>query len=59
MQPAPAPRFERTSSQLPPKAPEIGRDSVKLLRELGHDAATIAAWVDGKLVHQCAAPGEQ
>ena len=59
VQPAPAPRFERTRSQLPPKAPEIGQDSVKLLRELGHHEADIAAWVDGKVVHQSVGPGEQ
>ena len=54
IQPAPAPHFNRTRSQLPPKAPEIGRDSVKLLRELGHREAAIAAWVDGGVVHQSA-----
>ncbi len=59
VQPAPAPRFERTRSQLPPKAPEIGQDSVKLLRELGHHETVIAAWVAGKVVHQSVDPGEQ
>lgn len=45
MQPAPAPRFERTPSALPPVAPAIGRDSVGILRSLGQSEAEIEALV--------------
>ncbi len=50
MQPAPAPRFERTPSRLPPAAPAIGADSVALLRSLGHGDAEIAALIDAKVI---------
>jgi len=35
VQPAPAPRFERTPGELPPPAPTIGRDTSRLLASLG------------------------
>ena len=40
-QPAPAPRFARTPSELPPAAPPIGAHSRELLRGLGHGEADI------------------
>jgi alpha-methylacyl-CoA racemase len=40
-QPAPAPRFARTPSALPPVAPPIGAHSRELLRGLGHGDAQI------------------
>lgn len=46
MQPAPAPRFARTPSQLSTPAPGVGRDSVAVLRQYGHSEAEIAALVD-------------
>lgn len=52
VQPAPAPRFERTPSELPPLAPQVGHDSVALLRDLGKDEAEIAALVDAGVVYR-------
>ncbi|MDQ2733407.1 MAG: CoA transferase [Pseudomonadota bacterium] len=51
-QPAPAPRFDRTPSELPPPAPVVGRDSSALLRELGGTEAEIAALIESGAVHQ-------
>lgn len=59
VQPAPAPRFDRTTSQLPHKAPEIGCDSTKLLRELGMSEAHIANWIEEGIVHQSSTVGAQ
>lgn len=55
VQPAPAPRFERTPSELPPAAPAIGRDSRDILRSLGRSDAEIDALVAAGVVHR--APG--
>jgi alpha-methylacyl-CoA racemase len=52
VQPAPAPRFDRTPSELPPPAPVIGRDSVDLLRRAGYDDAAIEALVAARVVHR-------
>ncbi|MDP2004958.1 MAG: CaiB/BaiF CoA-transferase family protein [Rubrivivax sp.] len=43
MQPAPAPRFDRTPAALPRPAPEIGQHTDALLREAGCSDAEIAA----------------
>ncbi|MDP9901004.1 CaiB/BaiF CoA transferase family protein [Variovorax ginsengisoli] len=51
VQPAPAPRFGRTPSELPPPAPVIGRDSVALLRSLGLSDGDIAALRDAGAVY--------
>jgi alpha-methylacyl-CoA racemase len=55
VQPAPAPRFDRTPSELPPAAPAIGRDSLDILRALGRSGAEIDALVAVGVVH--GAPG--
>jgi alpha-methylacyl-CoA racemase len=51
VQPSPAPRFDRTPSELPPPAPVIGHDSADLLRWLGHYDADIAGLVEAGVVH--------
>ncbi|WP_306307106.1 CaiB/BaiF CoA transferase family protein [Hydrogenophaga palleronii] len=51
VQPAPAPRFDRTLTELPPSAPPIGADSVGILRALGRNDAQIAALVAAGVVH--------
>lgn len=55
VQPAPAPRFDRTPSELPAAAPVIGRDSLDILRSLGHSQADIGALVAAGVVQ--GAPG--
>ena len=52
MQPAPAPRFDRTSSELPPPAPAIGADGVDLLRAAGRSEAEIEALIEARVVHR-------
>ncbi len=51
VQPAPAPRFDRTPSELPPAAPAIGRDSRDILRSLGRSDAEIDALVAAGVAH--------
>lgn len=51
MQPAPAPRFDRTVSELPSPAPSIGKDSLDLLCELGYSQAMIETLVGDGVVH--------
>ena len=55
VQPAPAPRFDRTPSELPAAAPAIGRDSLDILRSLGRSDGEIDALVAAGVVH--GAPG--
>jgi alpha-methylacyl-CoA racemase len=52
VQPAPAPRFDRTPSELPPPAPVVGRDSVDLLRRAGYDASAIETLFAARVVHR-------
>lgn len=52
VQPAPAPQFDRTPSELPPPAPAIGGDGIALLCELGHSEADIAMLVDAGVVYR-------
>ncbi len=52
MQPAPAPRFGRTPSVLPPPAPAIGADGVDLLRAVGRSEAEIDALIEARVVHR-------
>ncbi|WP_024538780.1 CaiB/BaiF CoA transferase family protein [Comamonas badia] len=46
LQPAPAPRFDRTPSALPPKAPGTGEHTVALLEGAGYSPAEIQTLVD-------------
>ena len=43
VQPAPAPRFDRTQGELPPKAPRTGQHTRELLQRAGLDVAQIDA----------------
>lgn len=52
IQPAPAPRFDRTPSRLPPSAPGIGQDSVELLLGLGHEREDIEALCNAGVVYR-------
>nr|WP_255543142.1 CoA transferase [Azospirillum sp. INR13] len=54
VQPAPAPRFDRTPIKVPPPAPQIGQDTVVLLQSIGHDSAQIDGLIKAGVVHQCA-----
>ncbi len=54
VQPAPAPRFDRTPSELPAPAPKIGQDGVALLRMLGHGDAEIDALLAAGVIHDAA-----
>ena len=51
-QPAPAPRFDRTTSELPARAPVIGADSTELLRRIGCSDADIATLIEAGVVRQ-------
>lgn len=57
VQPAPAPRFDRTVSELPAPAPEIGCDGIDLLRGLGYSEPMIDSFVDAGIVHRAADTG--
>jgi alpha-methylacyl-CoA racemase len=43
VQPAPAPRFDRTPASMPQPAPETGQHTAEVLAEAGYTAAEIAA----------------
>lgn len=43
VQPAPAPRFDRTPADLPRPAPQMGQHSDEVLQEAGYSAADVAA----------------
>ena len=55
VQPAPAPRFDRTASSLPPPAPQAGQHTAALLAELGMGGADVAALAEAGVCH-CAVP---
>lgn len=55
MQPAPAPRFGRTPSEVPAPAPATGRDTVRVLETCGYSPEEIAALLLANVAH--AAPG--
>lgn len=55
-QPAPAPRFDRTPTSLPSKAPRAGQHSAALLAESGLAAADIAGLVAAGVVHDAGCP---
>jgi len=52
VQPAPAPRFDRTPGALPPAAPAIGRDTAAILRTLSRSDAEIEALLDAGVVYE-------
>ncbi|NPC54966.1 CaiB/BaiF CoA transferase family protein [Caenimonas soli] len=54
VQPAPAPRFDRTPAVLPPKAPRTGEHTRELLALAGLDAAGIDALVAGGVAFEVA-----
>lgn len=54
VQPAPAPRFDRTPAALPPKAPRTGEHTRELLALAGLDAAGIDALVAGGVAFEVA-----
>ena len=43
VQPAPAPRFDRTPSEMPPPAPRVGEHTAELLAQAGFEASEIDA----------------
>ena len=51
VQPAPAPRFDRTPAQLPPRAPVVGADTRALLARAGYAVADIEALCAAGVVH--------
>lgn len=52
IQPAPAPRFSRTPSELPAPGPRLGRHSVGILEGLGRSSAEIADLLVAGVIHQ-------
>ena len=54
VQPAPAPRFDRTPAALPPKAPRVGEHTRELLALAGLDTAGIDALVAGGVAFEVA-----
>ncbi len=52
MQPSPAPRFDRTPSELPSIAPKIGADTRNLLRSVGNNDSDIDALILAGVVHE-------
>jgi alpha-methylacyl-CoA racemase len=52
VQPAPAPRFDRTPAVLPPKAPRGGEHTRELLARAGLAAADIDALIGDGVAHE-------
>lgn len=50
-QPAPAPRFDRTPTALPPRAPAVGGDTAQLLERCGFNAAEIRSLSEAGVVY--------
>ena len=51
LQPAPAPRFDRTPSTLPPKAPRTGEHTQALLAQAGFSVDEIESLVSARVAH--------
>jgi alpha-methylacyl-CoA racemase len=51
LQPAPAPRFDRTPSTLPSKAPRTGEHTEELLAQAGFSVAEIESLVSARVAH--------
>ena len=58
IQPAPAPRFERTQGELPAPAPLAGRHTDELLARAGYGASEALALFEGGVVHRAPAGKE-
>lgn len=58
LQPAPAPRFQRTASELPAPAPEIGNDTSTLLQGLGRSMQQVAELIEAGVVYQAPPTGK-
>jgi alpha-methylacyl-CoA racemase len=54
-QPAPAPRFDRTPTRLPARAPRVGQHTSELLRTAGYGDAEIAGLLATGVLHQAEA----
>lgn len=54
-QPAPAPRFSRTSSILPEAPPATGQDTLEILNRAGYDGTDIAKMIDDGIAHAVSA----
>jgi alpha-methylacyl-CoA racemase len=52
VQPAPAPRFDRTPSALPPKAPRTGEHTRELLQRAGFSQGEVEALVAAGVAHE-------
>lgn len=52
MQPAPAPRFERTVSELPEPSPYIGENTIELLDLIGASDGEISALLEAQVVYR-------
>lgn len=46
LQPAPAPRFDRTPTALPPRAPSAGEHTTHVLQQAGYSATEVQALID-------------
>lgn len=57
-QPAPAPRFSRTSSLLPEAPPATGQDTVEMLKRAGFGSAEIAMMIETGVAHAVGASPE-
>ncbi len=49
-QPAPAPRYSETVTDMPTPTPRSGADTAAILGELGYSRADIAALADEKVI---------
>ncbi len=56
VQPAPAPRFDRTPTQLPPRAPAVGAHTRALLAQAGYASDGIDALCAAGVVHAAPSP---
>ncbi len=52
IQPAPAPRFSRTSANIRHPSPKTGQDSVQILKEVGFDESEIQDLIQNRIVQQ-------
>ncbi len=55
LQPAPAPRLDRTPGSVPPRAPQVGQHTADVLKELGRSESEIEALIRAGIVHSAPA----